>query len=90
MVEWRKPDGSSTVGMLMSRPAFDDEFARWLVVPVGFGSVICHPILWPAVAEGEFWGVPAGTVSSDDARTLAQYFRRYLAEECGEVQRARR
>ncbi|MGW3371724.1 hypothetical protein [Streptomyces hydrogenans] len=58
LVEWRKPGHESAVGMLLYRPAWDDPHAKWLVVPIGFGSVTVQRVPWSAVEEGEFWVSP--------------------------------
>ncbi|MGW2038701.1 hypothetical protein [Streptomyces virginiae] len=87
LVEWRRPSGTSTVGMLLYKAAFDDEHAKWLVVPIGFGSVTVTRVPWSAVEAGEFFRVPPRTLSAEDERTLARYFRQYLAEECGRAKR---
>lgn len=89
MVEWRKPGHEPAVGMLLYRPADDDAHAKWLVSPMPFGSVLVQRVPWPAVEAGEFWGVPSASVGDEDARTLARWFRRELAERGEEESKIR-
>ncbi|OEJ34177.1 hypothetical protein BGK67_25105 [Streptomyces subrutilus] len=81
MVEWRRPEGGSTVGMLAYRPAHDDEHAKWLVVPMPFGGVTLVRVPWEAVAAGEFWGTPSQILSVEQHRTLGRWLRQQYAEE---------
>ncbi|AXE23529.1 hypothetical protein C0216_08690 [Streptomyces globosus] len=89
VVEWRRPGSASTVGMLRYKPTFDDPHAKWFVVPIGFGGVTVMRVPWEAVEAGEFFRVPPRTLSVEEERTLARYFRQHLAEECGKRSKIR-
>lgn len=80
LVEWRKPGRDPVVGMLLYRPAADDEHAKWIVQPRPYGGVLMERVPWPAVEAGEFFRTPPRVLSIEDERTLARWFRRELAE----------
>ncbi|MFE3932893.1 hypothetical protein ACFXPJ_03585 [Streptomyces goshikiensis] len=84
---WRHVDGKSTVGMLLHRPSGDDPDAMWLISPIGLGSVLQQCVPWPAVDEGRFFVAPPRALSVEEECTLARWFRRQLADECGERRR---
>ncbi|MFE2283886.1 hypothetical protein ACFXDJ_06910 [Streptomyces sp. NPDC059443] len=87
LVEWRRAGRDPVVGMLLSRPAFDDPWARWFVQPMPYGGVVVQRIPWPAVENREFFSVRPRTLSVAEERTLAQWFRRELAGGLGVRQR---
>ncbi|MGW2587395.1 hypothetical protein ACWCYZ_40030 [Streptomyces virginiae] len=80
VVEWRRPEGRPTIGMLAYRPAHDDDpQARSLVVPLEFGVTIMR--LPPAaISAGEFFSTPRGILSAEQQRTLERWLRQELAE----------
>ncbi|MFF2191692.1 hypothetical protein [Streptomyces sp. NPDC058157] len=86
-VEWRRPGHEPTVGMLLYRPTPDDEHAKWLVVPMRFGSVTVMPVPWSEVAAGEFFRTGPRVFSVEDERNLVRWFRRHHAEHGMEVKR---
>ncbi|MFF3085629.1 hypothetical protein ACFVRB_11330 [Streptomyces nojiriensis] len=80
VVEWRRPEGSPTVGMLAYRPAHDDEHAKWLVVPLEWGVTVMR-VPWEAVEAGEFFGAPSAVLSVEQQRTLGRWIRQVEAED---------
>ncbi|WP_405832451.1 hypothetical protein [Streptomyces sp. NBC_00105] len=80
IVEWRRPEGSPTVGMLAYRPAHDDPFAKWLVVPLGYGVTVMR-VPWEAVAAGEFFGAPSAVISVEQQRALWRWLDQQEAED---------
>ncbi|MFI5638297.1 hypothetical protein ACIA8H_12870 [Streptomyces goshikiensis] len=78
IVEWRRPEGRSAVGMLAYKPAHDDEHAKWLVVPMEYGVTVVR-VPWEAVAAGEFFGTGVGVLSVEEHRTLGRWLRSGLA-----------
>lgn len=73
-----RPDGTRQVGQLVSRPAADDEFARWLITPAAYGSVTWQRIDWADVEAGQFFGAGPDELTEEQQRTLARSLRRYL------------
>ncbi|MER6213616.1 hypothetical protein ABT213_06105 [Streptomyces sp. NPDC001674] len=80
IVEWRRPEGRATVGMLVYRSAHDEEHAKWLVVPMEYGVTLVR-VPWEAVEAGEFFGTPSGILSVEQQRTLGRWLRQQYAEE---------
>ncbi|MFF0550826.1 hypothetical protein ACFYUL_17900 [Streptomyces sp. NPDC004311] len=80
IVEWRRPEGRPTVGMLAYRSAYDDEHAKWLVVPMEYGVTLVR-VPWESVEAGEFFGTGVGALSVEEHRTLGRWIRQQYAEE---------
>ncbi|MFJ4777427.1 hypothetical protein [Streptomyces sp. NPDC088762] len=77
-VQQIRPDGSREIGQLVSRPAFDDEFARWLITPMATGGVMWQRVQWADVEDGQFFSAAAGDLPEEQQRALAQSLRGYL------------
>ncbi|MFJ8213250.1 hypothetical protein [Streptomyces sp. NPDC096033] len=75
------PDGTKSVGMLISRPADGDPWARWLVQPIGADSVLSQRVEWASVTAGEWFGAPWGSLSTAEVRTLVRWLRRELERD---------
>ncbi|MFE2305041.1 hypothetical protein [Streptomyces sp. NPDC059411] len=67
--------------MLISRAAADDEFARWLITPIGVGSVVMQRVDWDSVTAGEWFAAPFGSLSDVEVRTLTRWLRRELEKD---------
>lgn len=73
-----KPDGNRQVGLLVSRPAAGDEFARWLITPMAPFGVCWQRVTWDSVDAGEWFAAGPEDLTAAEQRTLAQYLRGYL------------
>ncbi|MCX4783351.1 hypothetical protein [Streptomyces sp. NBC_01264] len=80
-VQHVRPDGGRQIGQLVSRPAFDDEFARWLITPMATGGVLWQRVRWADVEAGQFFSAAAGDLTEEQQRTLARWLRGYLDRE---------
>jgi hypothetical protein len=75
LVQRVRRDGTRLVGQLVYRESADDPHAKWLLEPVGAGSVIWHPVSWDSVAAGEWYAAPSDALTQEEQRTLVRYLR---------------
>ncbi|MFG2998716.1 hypothetical protein [Streptomyces sp. NPDC048340] len=84
-VIWRRSGWPDEVGMIVSREADDDPWARWFVTSLP-GGIIQRRISWESVSAGELFPAPGWMLDVAEMKAVTKWLRADLNVRLG-VQR---